>query len=433
MIPLFLFPLALAPADIQQLEPGQRGMTLDDAVRTAQANAFAVQRAEADVERAKGARRQAIAQTLPNLTFDATYTRFTRDVTVRFDPMQPPIVVRPIDRSNLSLNLRQSVDVSGIFGLGIRGARAQVDAAEALLQAAMNDAALDAKTAFFNVLVAQELVSVADERVANAQEALRVANVRFEAGVVPRFDVLRFESELKTAEQERIQAGNGLSLAKAAFNHALSRETGAPVSLVPPEGTPHSPPPLDDLIESAKRNRAEVLAARHALTLQESIRRARERQLLPELNITATISRDPQARGFGSERDTVSATAVLSVPIFDSGRVRSVVDQAKQDEAQARIALEQTMLGVELEVRQAWLDVVAAKEAVETAAKGVEFAREAHRLAQVRYSGGVGTPLEVSDATVALARARASHVTARYDYWKAYARLQRAVGKEDLR
>lgn len=433
MIPLFLFPLALASAIAQQPEPGQRGMTLEDAVRTAQANAFAVHRAEADVERAKGARRQAIAQTLPNLTFDATYTRFTKEVTVQFDPMQPPIVVRPIDRSNLSLNLRQAVDVSGIFGLGIRGARAQVDAAQALLQAAMNDVALGAKVAFFDVFVASELVGVADERVANAQEALRVANARFEAGVVPRFDVLRFESELKAAEQERIQAGNGLELAKASFNHALSRDTGAPVLLAPPDTTPQDPPALEELIEVAKGARPEVLAAQHALTLQESIRRARERQLMPELNITATINRDPQARGFGSERDTISATAVLSVPLFDSGRVRSVVDQAKQDEEQARIALEQTKLAVELEVRQAWLAVVAAKQAVETVEKGVEFAREAHRLAQVRYSGGVGTPLEVSDATVALARARASYVNALYDYWKAYARLQRAVGKENLR
>lgn len=432
MIALFVLPIVVVSSIAQQPEPGQRGMTLDDAVRTAQANAFTVQRAEADVERAKGARRQAIAQTLPNLTFDATYTRFTKDVTVQFDPMQPPIVVRPIDRSNLSLNLRQAVDVGGIFGLGIRGARAQVDAAEALLFAARNDVAQNVKIAFFNVLVAAELVGVADERVANAQEALRVANVRFEAGVVPRFDVLRFESELKAAEQERIQATNSLALAKASFNHTLSRDTGTPVFLVAPDATPQEPPALEELIATAKARRPEVLAAQHALTLQESIRRARERQLMPVLNITATVSRDPQARGFGSERDTISATAVLSVPIFDSGRVRSVVDQAEQDEEQARIALEQTKLAVELEVRQAWLDVVAAKEAIATAEKGVEFAREAYRLAHVRYSGGVGTPLEVSDATVALARARASHVNAIYDYWKAYARLQRAVGQEEL-
>ncbi|RMG23827.1 MAG: TolC family protein, partial [Armatimonadetes bacterium] len=117
---------------------------------------------------------------------------------------------------------------------------------------------------------------------------------------------------------------------------------------------------------------------------------------------------------------------------FDSGRVRSVVQQAKQDEEQARIALEQLKLGIELEVRQAWLDLTAAQQAIETARLNVEFAEEAYRLAQVRYSGGVGTPLEVSDATVALARARASLVAATYDYRKAYARLQKAVGKEEI-
>ncbi|MER3466152.1 MAG: hypothetical protein C4340_03000, partial [Armatimonadota bacterium] len=278
MTPLLFFPLAFAV--LQQSEPVRIGMTLQDAVRTAQTNAFAVQRAEADVERAKSVRRQAIAQTLPSLTLDATYTRFTSDVTVRFDPMQPPIVVRPIDRSNLSLSLRQSVDVSGIFGLGIRGAGAQVEAAEALLHAAVNDVSLAAKVAFFNVFVAQELVGVAEERVANAEEALRVAEARFEAGVVPRFDVLRFESELKVAEQERIQARNGLALAKASFNHALSRDTGAPVQLVAPDAIPKDLPSLEELIEAAKAARPEVRAAQHALTLQKSIRQARERQLL---------------------------------------------------------------------------------------------------------------------------------------------------------
>ncbi len=424
---LFILSAAVAP-----LAVAQGKLTLDDAIRTAQERSFDVQRARADVERARGARNQAVALTLPTLSFDATYTRFTRELTVRFDPMQPPIVVRPIDRSNLSLNLRQAVDLSGVFGLGIAGARAQIEAAEATLEARMNEVELNVRTAFFNVLSAQEMVGVAEERVANAQEALRTAKARFEAEVAPKFDVLRFESELKAAEQERIQAQNGLRLAEAAFNLALSRETGAPVELVPPDGNLPPVPDLEVAIETAKQSRPEVRASEFLVTLQENIRRAQELQLYPTLNLTATASRDPQARGFGSERDTISMTAVLSWPIFDSGRVRSVVQQAKQDEEQARIALEQLKLGIELEVRQAWLDLTAAQQAIETARLNVEFAQEAYRLAQVRYSGGVGTPLEVSDATVALARARGSLVAATYDYRKAYARLQKAVGKEEI-
>jgi outer membrane protein TolC len=417
---------------VAPLAGAQGPMTLDEAIRIAQEQSFDVQRARADVEKAIGARRQATAFTLPSLSFDSTYTRFTREVSVQFDPMQPPIVVRPIDRSNLSLNLRQAVDLSGVFGLGIAGARAQIQAAEAALQARLNEVALNVRTAFYNVLSAKEIQGVAEERVANAQEALRTAKARFEAGTAPRFDVLRFESELKAAEQEKIQAENGLRLAIAAFNLALSRDTGTPIELVPPDEALPSVPDLDEAIAAAKQERPEVRAAESLITLQENIRRAQERQLSPTLNLTATASRDPQARGFGAEKDTVSVTAVFSWPLFDSGRVRAVVHQAKQDELQARIALNQLKLGIELEVRQAWLDLTAAQQAIETARLNVEFASEAYRLAQVRYSGGVGTPLEVSDATVALARARASLVAATYDYRKAYARLQKAVGKEKI-
>ena len=55
-------------------------------------------------------------------------------------------------------------------------------------------------------------------------------------------------------------------------------------------------------------------------------------------------------------------------------------------------------------------------------------AREALRVASVRYRAGVGTNLEVTDAQLAVARAGQNLANSRYDYQTAVVRLEHATG-----
>lgn len=407
-------------------------MTLEEAVAIARQNSFSVIAAKADARATAATIDQARAATLPYLTFDASYQRFDREISVEFDPMSPPIVVRPIDRKSLQLNLTQRVDLFGLYRLGVAGAKSLQSASSRQVAAAMNDAEAVAKSAFFQVLKAEEFVSVAREQLTAAKEHLRVSEQQYEAGRVAKFDVIRFQSEVSAAEQALIQANNGVSLAKARFNFALARDTGTPVELAKPTGWPQVSRNMQDLIEIARQSRPEVLAAMDVVDYQAKYRQAREREGWPSLNVTANYSRDPDPSGFGSSQDTASATAFFSFPVFDGGLTRARVRQAKAEEDKARNWLSQVVLAVEVEVRQEFLNVEAAKKLIESTEKNVEVAREALRLAELRYREGVGTPVEVADATAAFTRARTAHVNAVYDYWDAVARLQRAVGTKDV-
>ena len=62
----------------------------------------------------------------------------------------------------------------------------------------------------------------------------------------------------------------------------------------------------------------------------------------------------------------------------------------------------------------------------------VAAAEENYRIAQVRLASGEGITLEITDALTQLTQARTAQVAARYDYWTAYAELQRAVGSDEL-
>jgi outer membrane protein TolC len=425
---------ALCALSVPLLALGQETapLTLEEAVRIARQNAYEVLLAEQDVEFARGGVDQARSALLPKLNATGTYTRFTDEITAVINPKEPPIVIRPIDQKSIALQLVQAVDIWGLSGLLLGGARALEQAALANLTAAMNDVTLRAKTTFMEVLRTDELVQVAEERVINVTEQLRVARVRNQEGQTARFDVIRFESELAAAEQERLQALNNALLAEASFNQALSRDVNTPVELVPPgdliliEGT------VEQLIEKAKETRPELLAAQRRLDYQNRVRRAREKGNLPALNLSSGFTYDPEGSGLGAATDSLSATAQLSFPIFDGGLNRSLVRQARADEQSAKITLDQATLGVSLEVRQAFLNVKSAEQQIQTSARALESARETLRVANLRYAEGVGTPVELSDANTQFVAARTAVVDAIYRYRIAVANLQRAVGSEEF-
>ncbi len=118
----------------------------------------------------------------------------------------------------------------------------------------------------------------------------------------------------------------------------------------------------------------------------------------------------------------------MTFPIFDGGVTAQKIKEAELRLEQLKLVEAQLRQGIELQVRQAALNLGAAGEELATAGKTIEQAREALRLAQVRFREGVGTNLEVIVAQAALSQADAARVQALFSYNTARAQLERAVG-----
>ncbi len=89
---------------------------------------------------------------------------------------------------------------------------------------------------------------------------------------------------------------------------------------------------------------------------------------------------------------------------------------------------ENLKLNIRLEAEQAYLSLREAEERIRVTEKAVVQAQENYELARGRYQVGVGSPLEITDAEVLLANARANHIQALYDYKVAAARIEKAMG-----
>jgi outer membrane protein len=156
------------------------------------------------------------------------------------------------------------------------------------------------------------------------------------------------------------------------------------------------------------------------------------------LNSTGTALQDPVAADIRSANNVFpfdytgqpfQANLRLSLPIF-TGFSRSLrISQARAQEQDADEAARAVRLQVRSDVQARYLGLQTAYRAIAVQAANREAARDQLRLAQDRYRLGAGTSLEVSDAQNAVQQAEGDYVTAVYDYHKAVAALEAAVGR----
>lgn len=406
-------------------------LTLDEALKIAESNAFSVKLAESSVEKAQQLVRQTKAQVGPKLTAGATYTRFDEAITADFGG-GGATTIRPIDQSSGTITFSLPVLFSRSVNLGISAARTGVNAAKASLDASKNTLKLNVRQSYYRAVQAKWQVDVAKETVANAEKRLANAIIREKAGELAKIDVLRFQTEVAQRKGELVAAQNGLDLAKSALNNALGRPIETPFITEEIAGTKPEVESQEKLAKLAAETRPEIQALKLQHQTYAAIRKSESYGMDPSLSLSVTHSRNLGIVGFGGSDASTTGVLAISLPLYDSGLVNARKRLAEQDERQAKVRLDQTILGVSLEVRQATINLSNALAQLEIATQQEALAAETYRLAVVRYEAGEGIQLEVIDAQTQLTAARTAHVAARYNVLTTYAQLQAAVGTDAL-
>ncbi|MCX7643314.1 MAG: TolC family protein [Armatimonadetes bacterium] len=380
---------------------------------------------------------QTKAQWLPELTFNGLQRR--QGPTVSFTIPNPltsvptSIEIVKADMRTLSAEFRQSLLSFGRKSASIQSAVYQVRATSATVRAVQSQLILMVTEAYANVLAAQAMEEVAEQAVERVKVILKTAKARYEAGVAPKFDVLRAEAELAAAEEQLLTARNGVALAKAALNQLLGRPTNSPIELSPlPEPFEVDPSVLrsEPFIKQAFLNRPEMKASEWQIRSAEEFLKLAKADKNPLVLLTGSYVKQTKT-GFAEDYQW-GVNLVVQFPIFDSGRRESLAKERKATLEQALAQREQLERQIALEVEQAVRNFQVALQRLKTARAALVSAEEAFRLAQVRYEGGVGTQVEVWDAQVALTRARANEVQALYDAHKAFARLVHSTGLTEV-
>lgn len=403
-------------------------LTLDQAVLLASTQAFSVRTAEVNAAKAQDlVDLSKTAQGL-NVKLNGGYTHLEQFGVKKVVGMSGP---QP-DQTTVSLAISQVIDITGAIGKAVSQARLMREAQTHLVKSEVNKIKAQVRSSYFQILQADALALNQQAEVKAASERLAKAEVRYKNEAIPRFDVIRFETELRRSEQAVVDAKLTAILARQSLNNILGRPIDTPLDVVPVEGLPSVGLLPEEVTKTALSQRPDLKAGEKNL---EALVKVREREALgmgPQLSVGAQHSETLSKVGTGAARGTTAAVINVSLPLYDSHLTRTKVRSANKDIEQASILLEQARLGIALEVRSALSRLSSTMESYQTAKKAKDLSQEALRLAQLRYDEGVGILVDVISAQSEFTRASNAVVIAEFQIQAAYAELQRAAGSDSL-
>jgi outer membrane protein TolC len=320
----------------------------------------------------------------------------------------------------------------------IRGTFFQRDGAYFSFRNILDQLIAVVKTQFYQIIVNRDLVSVNEQNVHLLEAQLKDQQNRFEAGTVPRFNVLQAEVQLGNQIPQLITAQNNLRISKLQLAKTLGldfqRRRGDSPPLEVVGDMPYVPRPirLADAIEMGKQRRPFLKQARANVLNQLQQVRATAGQWLP--NITTTGGGEWVSSPINSSWHDISKgwTALVqgSLPIWDSGAIAGQVIQQRALFSEAKITYDDDVRQVELEIQTAYSNLQQNEELVKSQEKNVELADEALRLAKARLDAGAGVQLDVLNATVQLLTAQSTRLQALFGYNSSLAEFDRATGAQ---
>lgn len=404
------------PIDVplREATPGPP-VTLEEAFELARARHPSLRGVREELEKADAMLAQAWGALLPRISAQLMYTLNDEPTVVDFGAMSPvpvdPIVIRQqhIVQAQLSVQaplfnmpILSAIDTARL-GRSMAGLAEEEGARQLLLGVA---------TAFYGSLSARELVMVQADAFEKAKGRVRAAQARLDAGAGIRIDVARAQLELETARLAHEAALLGFDNARQALAGLLVMDE-LPLPAVP-ETDPAAPATPEELVERAAAERADVELRRLQIALAEQNLESAWAAFYPSLAVAWQLQSElTDPAGFGGRRNAWALVFVLSIPIYDQSRY-GLLDQRRAEIRQAQTNLETSLLSIDTEIHSAFRAYESSLTTIDTAARQVELAEEALRLAEAGFQAGAATSLDVDDAQQRVNQARINLAVQRY-------------------
>ncbi|HWD91264.1 MAG TPA: TolC family protein [Verrucomicrobiae bacterium] len=422
-----------------------RPLSLMDALNLTLQQNSVLQKARADLEASRGLVIQTRTVALPNIRASGNYTDTAKHDINTFPSFNNGTngpttnsFVQAHQNWDTQIRITQNIYQGGRTLSAFRAARLEKEQAMFQYQTAVADELLATRVAYYDVLVAEQQITVNEASVALLNEELQDQQRRYDAGTVPRFNVLQAQVAVANARPPLINARNAYRIAKNNLSNLLGynlpRNVWEDIPLVLTDkldATPFSIE-LPAAISQALERRTELQALQRTEGLQrENVINARS-GYKPTIDAFAAYDwhNDEFSTDIGKELNGWLVGGELSWNIFDGLLTHGKVIQAKAQLAHAKADLEDNSRQIELEVRTDYSGLIEAREVLESQQKVQEEADEALRLARARADAGTGTRLDVLNAETQLTQARTTQVQALHDYDVARARFERAIGQD---
>lgn len=328
----------------------------------------------------------------------------------------------------------------------VAAARDQFERARYQYVVALRDLRLQVAQAYFDLQQADDGVRIGQQSVRASLVSLRDARARFQAGVATKLEVLEAETQLARDQQLLAEYLASQAIARRALAALLDLpQTVSPTSADPSRVIGIWPASLQESIVAAYGFREELDQALLDISIANSNANQALASRQPFLNLFTAFDvgafqnvNPAQSSSFfspaldrGYSYDT-SAGMNFSWRLFDGGQARAQYREQKQRAQEGQFRFAQRRDQIRLQVEESFYELDKNNRNIITTSKEVISAREALRLARLRFQAGVTTQREVVDNQRDLTNAEVRYSNAITNYNKRLAELQRRTGLDQV-
>lgn len=384
------------------------------------------------IERDKSIERvgQTVSSLYPQVTATGYYAYVTDVPVIDFGGTLVPFGAN--ENYNVQVSLQQVLFAWGKLYNAFKISDLSRDITELNLARKKQDIRYSVTDAFYGILVLEEYVKQARASLEQLERFAAAVETRYKAGLVSQFELLRAQVQVQNLRPMVIEYENALNLAHEGFRLLLGMDLDREFKLAGELQMIDEEFSLEQLTASALQNRPELKSLDRAERIARLAQCIARRANLPTLVGGAKYDRSKPFGLMGDEwGSNVTFNLAFQWTLFSGFNNLYKSREAALALKETRLALDNLNRAITVEVKQAYLSFVAAKEAIGAAEKNVGQAKQAFEIIETRYKNGLATNLEVLDTELAYRQAQVNYLSALKNYNTSLAQIYKATAKED--
>ena len=416
--------------------------SLNESVQVALENKETLKASVMDLQTSKQNVKESYSTILPSLRFSSSMSesQFPQQ-TGGYNPSSGEIIldqISSITSASSNISLSQNIYDGGVWWNTIRQAKNSYKISEEYNRQIKTNIIKGVHSAYFNYLKAAQLLDVSRSNLMSAQQQLSLAEQRFKLGSSKKTDFLKAEVRFGQARVDLVNNDAALQNAYMNLKNSMGligknidfsvEEVEAPMEIIPEFETGFS---------LLQKSNPSVKAKQYQITAAEINEKIAKGARMPNISANTSVSGSSDNIGDAlsnstNEKQRINTGLSISIPIFSGNSISTRIQKAKisVDKQQSEYLTQLQDLSVQLRYTldrlKNYEEIIPINETV------LESAEEDLKLAQVRYSQGSTTILEVLDSQVSVQQARSSLIRSKYDAYIEQTNLKALLGSLDL-
>ena len=450
--------LSLSTAMAQNVGGNKLTLTLEDAISLALSDNPTVQVSNLEIERYDYVRKQTLSSLYPQVDASLQYS-----LALRRQEMTEGFSFGGKNTFNSAASVSLPLFVPAVYKQ-LKLTDAQMESAVESARATRIDMIASVRSAYYNVLLAEQSLAVLKEAVLTTERVVANTKSMYDNGLASEYDYLTAQVQLSNLRPQVLQTENAVSITKLQLKMYLSLPADVEVEVV---GSLDSFRDKVLLSEDYSRDINENTTIRNLdiqaqmLQYQEQLIKASRMPVIAAFGQVSYIGQERvdlsglmggMAGGANSSASEVAAQtraaaasqskfwwqcpisvgAQVSIPIFAGFKTVNQLREVRNQISQLNIQREYAEEGIRLQVEQAINTLITARETMLSNELTVEQAEKAYNISLTRYNAGAGTILELNSSQLSLTQAQLSYSQSIYDYLSAYASYEKTLGNENM-